>query len=285
VLEAYRDVAPRDMLDEIYLLAKALKGLTFQHVNSTRTGGGVAEILRRFVPLTESLGLGTRWDVVAGTPEFFEVTKAFHNALQGGEADLSHRDYEVYLECLRENARRLSFEGDLVVLHDPQPVYLADFLKPAAGTHVVWRCHIDVSRPNARVWRFLRRAVVKCQAAIFHVPQFAQDLPIPQLLIAPSIDPLSDKNRDLSEAEVSAVTDRYGIDRARPVLVQISRFDRFKDPLGVIEAYRPSKVILFGSRARGDAADTRPARHEALPEGRHAGAQRSAPLRPVLGGS
>ena len=257
MLDAYRDIAPEDQLDEIRLLAEVLQGRSIQHVNSTRAGGGVAEILRRFVPLTESLGIKAHWDVITGTPRFFEITKAFHNALQGEEADLSHDDFDYYLETLRENAGRLTLGGDVVVIHDPQPAYLPEFQRPD-GAQAVWRCHIDVSRPNERVWRFLRRAVAKYQAAIFHVPQFAQDLPIPQLLIAPSIDPLSDKNRELTDAEILAVTDRFGIDRKRPILVQISRFDHFKDPLGVIAAYRlvrqtfDCQLVLAGGGADDD---------------------------------
>jgi len=256
MLKAYRDIAPQTTLDEIHTLAEVLQGRTIQHVNSTRSGGGVAEILRRFVPLTESLGIQTRWDVISGPPEFFEVTKAFHNALQGEEADLSSQDFDLYLDCVKANAGTLSLEGDVLVVHDPQPAYLVQYAKPAG--HAVWRCHIDVSRPNERVWRFLRRAVSKYKAAIFHVPQFAQDLAIPQLLIAPSIDPLSDKNRELSEAEITAVTDRFGIDRRRPILVQVSRFDRFKDPLGVIAAYRlvrqtfDCQLVLAGGGADDD---------------------------------
>lgn len=257
MLDAYRDVAPEDQLDEIRLLAEVLQGRSMQHVNSTRAGGGVAEILRRFVPLTESLGLKTQWDVMTGTPRFFEITKAFHNALQGEETDLSHDDFDFYLETLKENARRLTLGGDVIVIHDPQPAYLPVFQRPD-GAQAVWRCHIDVSHPDGRVWRFLRRAVAKYQAAIFHVPQFAQDLPIPQLLIAPSIDPLSDKNRDLTDEEILAVTDRFGIDQKRPLLVQISRFDRFKDPLGVIAAYRlvrqtfDCQLVLAGGGADDD---------------------------------
>jgi len=272
MLDAYRDIAPTDTLDDIHHLAEVLQGRTIQHVSSTRSGGGVAEILRRFVPLTESLGIRAHWDVITGPPEFFEVTKAFHNALQGEETDLSHHDFDVYLDCVRDNATRLTLAGDVIVVHDPQPAYLLEFGRPD-GAHAVWRCHIDVSHPNERVWRFLRRAVSKYQAAIFHVPQFAQDLPIPQLLIAPSIDPLSDKNRELTEAEISAVTDRFGIDRRRPILVQVSRFDRFKDPLGVIAAYRivrqtfDCQLVLAGGGADDD-----PEAAEVLAEVREAAA-------------
>jgi len=257
MLEAYRGIVPDQAFDEVHALAEALHGRTIQHVNSTRTGGGVAEILGRLVPLTQSLGLDARWDVLSGSPEFFEVTKAFHNALQGEEADVSHREFQIYLDHLKADASRITLGGDVLVIHDPQPAYLLEFSRPE-GAQCVWRCHIDVSHPNERVWRFLRRVLGRYQAAIFHVPQFAQDLAIPQLLIPPSIDPLSDKNRELTEIEITAVTDRFGIDRGRPILVQVSRFDRFKDPLGVIAAYRQVRqtfdcqLVLAGGGADDD---------------------------------
>lgn len=257
MIEAYREIVSQHVLDELYRLADALNGRTLQHINSTRNGGGVAEILHRLLPLTESLGIRTTWDVISGAPEFFEVTKAFHNTLQGSDQELAHEDFDLYLHYNRENARRLRLSADVVMVHDPQPAYLIEYCR-REGAQAVWRCHIDVSHPNERVWRFLRRAVCRYQAAIFHVPQFAQDLPIPQFLIAPSIDPLSDKNRELSDAEITAITDRFGIDRKRPLLVQVSRFDRFKDPLGVITAYRlvrqtfDCQLVLAGGSAADD---------------------------------
>jgi trehalose synthase len=257
VLEAYRAVAPAGTLSELEILADALKGRTLQHVNATRSGGGVAELLSRLVPWTEALGVPTAWETITGSPGFFEVTKAMHNALQGADVEIPHADLELYLECLRENARRLRLDADVVVVHDPQPAHLVTFGGPDRR-HLVWRCHIDLSRPREAVWRFLREAVGRYAVTVFHVPQFAQQLPMPQVLVAPSIDPLSDKNRDLSEAEIKAVTDRFGIDRTRPVVLQVSRFDRFKDPLGVLAAYRlvrqnfDCQLVLAGGGATDD---------------------------------
>lgn len=257
MLEAYRGIAPDSLLTEISILAEALQGRSLQHVNSTRMGGGVAELLTRLVPFTESLGIRTGWDVIEGSTRFFEVTKSMHNALQGADIEISHGDRQLYLQCLQENARRLRLDADVVIVHDPQPAFLVDYC-PADRRHLVWRCHIDLSKPNDEVWRFFHQAVSKYAMAVFHVPQFAQRLPIPQVLIAPSIDPLSAKNRDLSEDEISAVTDRFGIDRHRPLLVQISRFDHFKDPLGVIAAYRlvrqnsDCQLVLAGGTATDD---------------------------------
>jgi len=257
MLESYRGIAPEAVLREIAILAGALQGRTLQHINSTRLGGGVAELLARLAPFTESLGIATRWDVMAGNNGFFEVTKAMHNALQGADIEISHEDRQVYLHCVQENAPKIEFNADMTVVHDPQPAYLIDY---CAGDRkrLVWRCHIDLSQPNDHVWRFLQQAVRKYAMGIFHVPQFAQRLPIPQVLIPPSIDPLSAKNCELTEDEISAVAERFGIDRKRPLLVQISRFDRFKDPLGVIAAYRlvrenfDCQLVLAGGAASDD---------------------------------
>lgn len=258
MIETYREVVSQSVLDELYRLAEALQGRTLQHINSTRSGGGVAEILHRLVPLTNALGISTTWDVIHGAPDFFAVTKMFHNALQGGEHDLAHEDFETYLHCLRDNASQLCLSGDVAFIHDPQPAALIEYCR-RSETRAVWRCHIDLSHPDEHVWRFLRRSISRYHAAIFHVPQFARsDLLIPQLLIPPSIDPLSDKNRELSEVEITAITDRLGIDRTRPLLVQVSRFDRFKDPLGVIAAYRlvrqtfDCQLVLVGGSAADD---------------------------------
>ncbi len=257
MLNAYRGVVLEEDLNEVYDLAAALHGRTLQHVNSTVSGGGVAEILHRLVPLTQSLGINTQWDVMQGDEDFFEVTKAFHNGLQGSDREISHEDFQTYLRVVKDNARRIGPVGDVVIVHDPQPAYLIEHW-PREQVRAVWRCHIDISHPNAQVWRFLQGAVDRYSAAIFHVSHFAQNLQIPQFLIPPSIDPLSDKNRDLTEAEISTVTDRFGIDRKRPILLQVSRFDRFKDPLGVIAAYRLVKrnfdcqLALAGGQAQDD---------------------------------
>jgi len=257
VIDAYRDVAPRGALEELAALAEALKGRTLHHINATPTGGGVAELLTRLVPWTDALGIPTTWEALPPNPAFFEVTKTLHNALQGADVELTAADLELYRETLRAVAPRLRLDADLVIVHDPQPAYLID----APGVdrrRFVWRCHIDLSRPGEAAWRFLRRAVERYAMAVFHVPRFAQRLAIPQLVIPPSIDPLDAKNRELDEATITAVTDRFGIDRSRPVIVQISRFDRFKDPLGVIRAFRmvrqnfDCQLVLAGGPAVDD---------------------------------
>lgn len=257
MIDAYRGIAPEGVLTELAVLAGALQGRTLHHVNATRSGGGVAELLSRLVPWTESLGIATTWEVLPAPPSFFEVTKALHNALQGADVDIPPADLALYLKVLRESAPRLRLDGDVVMVHDPQPAYLVQ-APNVDRRRFVWRCHIDLSRPNEAAWRFMRRAVERYAMAVFHVPQFARRLSIPELLIPPSIDPLSEKNRDLDEAQVTAVTDRFGIDRKRPILVQVSRFDRFKDPVGVIQAFRTVRrgfdcqLVLAGGAASDD---------------------------------
>lgn len=255
-LEAYRAVAPRGAVETLWRLAERVRGRTLVHVNSTRFGGGVAEMLHRYVPLLEELGVRTRWEVISGPEEFFRITKALHNALQGQEQPLPDALLQTYIEVNRENAARLDLGADVVVIHDPQPAALVEFADRSGRW--VWRCHVDVSRPQRRAWGFLRPFVVKYDAAIFSLEKFAQRLPIPQYLIHPSIDPLSEKNRELSREEVDAVLARLGIPQDKPILLQVSRFDRFKDPVGVIEAYRMVKrhedcrLVLAGGTADDD---------------------------------
>jgi trehalose synthase len=255
-LRDYQEVAPPGTVDFLRRLADRLRGRSFRHINSTRLGGGVAEILMRLVPLLNDLGVAASWDVLEGNPEFFRVTKAFHNALQGEEQVVTEAMYEAFLETNRDNARRLDLAADLVLIHDPQPVALI-LARPPEGAWV-WRCHIDASRPQRRIWSFLRRFVERYDAAIFSLPAFGQRLPIPQYLVYPSIDPLSDKNRELSDAEVAGILSRLGLPRDKPLLLQVSRFDRFKDPVGVINAYRMVKrridcrLVLAGGGAADD---------------------------------
>ncbi len=256
-LEAYREIAPQGTVEFLLRMAEKIGKKKILHMNSTKLGGGVAEILRSLVPLLESVGLEAQWDVITGNEEFFSTTKAFHNALQGQEQRISREMLQNYLEINRENGKRLSLEADFVIIHDPQPAGLIESRGNRKGKWV-WRCHIDVSQPQRRVWDFLRQFVVKFDAAIFSLPRFAQRLPIPQFLIYPSIDPLSDKNREISPQEHDQILRRLKISQDKPILLQVSRFDRFKDPLGVIQAYRLVKkhhdlqLILAGGGATDD---------------------------------
>jgi trehalose synthase len=219
-------------------------------------GGGVAEILCSLVPLLQDVGIEARWEVITGTEEFFATTKAFHNALQGQDQQFSPAMLQDYIAVNQENARHLSFDADYVVIHDPQPAALIESRQTKGKW--IWRCHIDISKPQRTIWNFLRQFVIRYDAAIFSLPRFAQKLPIPQFLIYPSIDPLSDKNRELTEEEQDRIIKRLKISLEKPILLQVSRFDRFKDPLGVIQAYRLVKkhhelqLILAGGGATDD---------------------------------
>jgi trehalose synthase len=256
-LEDYVEVVGRDVIEELRVVAGYVRGRRLQNINSTPVGGGVAEILTRMVPLLRELGVEASWDVIKGDAAFFHVTKAFHNALHGVPEEITEEMLECYRETTEQNLREISITGDVVFIHDPQPAGLIA-ARNGAGARWVWRCHIDVSSPQPRVWEFLRPLVERYDAAVFSMPGFAQKLPVPQFMVAPSIDPLSAKNRELEPRHVSAVLEKYHIDPGRPVLTQISRFDRLKDPLGVIAAYRMVKrrhdcqLVLAGGGASDD---------------------------------
>jgi trehalose synthase len=256
-IDDYRAVVGDQVIDELYQLSKYLKGRQLQHINSTRVGGGVAEILQRMTPLTNELGLSVGWDVIDGNADFFLVTKSFHNALQGVEMSLGQQSLQAYIDTNRDNASRLKFYGDVIFVHDPQPAALIDYID-LSQHRPVWRCHIDIARPNESIWRFLLQYVCRYNSAIFSVPAFARELPLPQFIIPPSIDPLSEKNRALPEEIIKGVMEKYHLDADRPIITQISRFDWFKDPVGVINAYKMAKVshdcqlVLAGGGATDD---------------------------------
>jgi len=256
-LNDYEPIVGSEVIGQLQRLAEVMAHRRFININSTRSGGGVAEMLNRGVPLLNQLGLETRWEVIQGDPFFFEITKAMHNALQGYKVPFTEAMFNHYREVNLENARRADWEADYVLVHDPQPAYMIKELRPRAA-HWVWRCHIDVSRPSLQVWRFLREIVGQYDASVFSMSQFAQSLPHPQYLIRPSIDPLSEKNRDLTPEEIQEVLDRLGVERDKPIVLQVSRFDSFKDPVGVIQAFRivrrhtPCKLVLVGGEATDD---------------------------------
>ena len=256
-IDDYAPIAGQEVIDQLHRLAEGLGPSHFVHINSTYAGGGVAEILHRAVPLLNQLGIETTWEVIEGDPFFFEITKSMHNALQGFKVDVSPDMWEHYLEVNRQNARKFTWEADFVLIHDPQPASLINELRSRAP-YWVWRCHIDASRPHLAVWRLLREVVGQYDASVFSMPQFAQNLPHPQYIIHPSIDPLSDKNRELTREEIHEVLNRLGIEPDKPIIIQVSRFDSFKDPLGVIQAFRmvrrhaPCQLILAGGEATDD---------------------------------
>jgi len=256
-LDDYAAILGHPEINELRALAHRLAGRRVRMVNSTAVGGGVAEILNGQVPLMEELGVPTKWEVITGGDAFFAVTKAFHNALHGEPYDGRPEWLDIFLATNEENRRRMQFDEDFVVIHDPQPIALVDARDGSRGRWV-WRCHIDLSHPNAQVWDFLRPFVERYDAAIFSSPSFTHDLPIPQYLFFPTIDPLADKNRDLEPELIDQVFERFGIDRKRPVITQVSRFDRLKDPVGVVKAYRivrkydDCQLVLAGGGASDD---------------------------------
>jgi trehalose synthase len=256
-LDDYSSVIGAGEVAELRTLARPLVDREVIMINSTAVGGGVAEILNRLVPLAEELGIKIRWEVMMGGEEFFEVTKSFHNALHGAPYHPEIRHFEIFREYTEKNARRLPLDAEFMVIHDPQPCGLISY-REKKNNHWTWRCHIDLSHSNPAVWNFLAEFVLCYDAAIFSSPEFAKQLPIPQYLFYPAIDPLSEKNRDLPPEFILDVLARYGIDHLRPILTQISRFDRLKDPVGVIRAYRivrryfDCQLVLAGGCASDD---------------------------------
>lgn len=260
MLKKYGEVIGFHAMDSLLAIAERLEGKKIVHVNSTKEGGGVAEILSSMVPLSQELGLDVAWEVIEGDEPFFNCTKTLHNSLQGMAGGLSQSQAGAYMDTNRKNAERLKDvleSADYVFIHDPQPAALLGLFPERKGKWI-WRCHIDVSSPNRSVWRFVKKQVEGYDASIFSLPDFAQNLPHPQYLITPSIDPLSEKNRPLAKSEVLKIYEELGIRRDKPVILQVSRFDRFKDPLGVIESYRLARehvdirLVLAGGGAADD---------------------------------
>ncbi|MBT0653439.1 glycosyltransferase [Geomobilimonas luticola] len=259
-LEAYEGIVGTAVIRQLRQLGDKLAGKRVVHVNSTREGGGVAEILAWMVPLMEDLGLDARWEVITGSGDFFSVTKSIHNGLQGFPLTISSAGWQTYQDVNAVNFERmrpLLEDADVVIIHDPQPAPLLNLCSDRKGKWI-WRGHIDISHPFRPTWKALKNFIVGYDASIFSMCQFAKTLPHQQFLIAPSIDPLSDKNCDLDIHELEEVRARFGLDPTRPLVVQISRFDRFKDPIGVIEAYRlvrrviPVQLVLAGGGATDD---------------------------------
>ncbi len=256
-LQDYEAIVGKSSLDELKMLAQKFEGKIIQIVNSTYIGGGVAEILEHMVPLLNQLGVDARWDVINGNEEFFEVTKKFHNALHGSSEKISAKDLALFSDITQQNLDQMKFYGDIMFIHDPQPVGLIT-KKKEVGKKWLWRCHIDVSAPNQKIWSFLRKFVVQYDGAVFSAPNFTRELPIRQFLVSPSIDPLSDKNKELDPSTIADVLTKYGLVSDKPMIVQISRFDRLKDPLGVIETFKmvrkniDCQLVLAGGTATDD---------------------------------
>jgi len=260
LLDNYAGVVGYEIIDHLKQLAAPLKGMKIVHVNSTKEGGGVAEILNRLIPLKLELGINASWEVIEGNSDFYLCTKKMHNSLQGDRDDISEALLKNYEETGRQNYEQLRDKletADVVFIHDPQPAPLLSFANRRKGKWL-WRCHIDVSHPYRPIWKYIRKFVESYDASIWSLSTFTQPMPHPLYLIPPSIDPLSEKNIELPLDEVDSVLARHGINRELPVITQISRFDRFKDPVGVIKCYRhirksiPVQLILAGGGATDD---------------------------------
>jgi trehalose synthase len=253
----YEPIAGKSYIEELRMLASRLAGKTILNINSTLVGGGVAEILSRLVPLLNQLGVDVRWQIISGDAQFFEVTKKLHNALHGKDEPISDDEFSLFLETTEKNLNQIDFSGDILFIHDPQPVALIA-KKGDIGRKWIWRCHIDISRPDSRVWEFLKQFVINYDAGVLSSPNFAQELPIRQFFAPPSIDPLSDKNKELPAEAVDAVLAKYGLNRDKPLILQVSRFDRLKDPLGVIKTFElvrknfACQLVLAGGTASDD---------------------------------
>ena len=256
-ISEYIPIVGQDIIDELFLLAKRLEGKTIQNINSTSVGGGVAEILTRMIPLLKQLGVDARWDVIKGNERFFGITKNMHNALHGVPIQMTDDDLEFFLRVNEENAKDINFVGDVMFIHDPQPVGLV-LKKAELGKKWIWRCHIDFTNPDPRIMEFLKRYIEMYDASVFSAPAFSRDLSIPQVLISPSIDPLSDKNKELPQDYIDSIIEKHLLDRSRPIVTQISRFDYLKDPVGVISVYKKVKkhidcqLVLAGGGATDD---------------------------------
>jgi trehalose synthase len=256
----YASIAARGLMDEIRSLAAPLEGKRVLHLSATAFGGGVAEILYTLVPLMRDAGLQAEWQVIHGQEEFFDVTKTIHNALQGDPTGLTEEQQEIFRRYNRMNADALEGEYDFVIVHDPQPAGMIEYARDH-GEYWIWRCHIDLSTPNRQVLDYLLPAICRHDAAIFHRREYVPGtsaLP-PAWIWPPAIDPLAPKNMALSPEDAAYIVDQFGIDVERPLITQVSRFDPWKDPVGVIEAWRIVResypgvqLALVGSMAHDD---------------------------------
>jgi trehalose synthase len=257
-LDDYASVVGRDVIDELHFLAEKLKGKTITIVNSTSVGGGVAEILTRVIPILRELGVDARWDVIKGDSRFFRITKNIHNALHGLNIETTEDEWNYFLEINRQNASDIDLTSNIVFIHDPQPIALVE-MKKDIGNKWIWRCHIDITTPQMNVMNLLKPYIERYDSSVFSSPKFARsDISIKKILIPPSIDPLSDKNKELPETTINSIVERFNVDRDRPIVTQISRFDKLKDQAGVIEVYKKVKkhidcqLVLAGGGAADD---------------------------------
>ena len=255
-VKRYEPIVGKNTIERIRSKAAPFKDIHITNVNSTYYGGGVSVLLSSLTMLLNNLGIKTGWRLIQGSPDFFGITKKMHNALQGSSFHLSERKKQIYQRVIHENAIRNHLDHDFVIVHDPQPLFLINYFRKRGPW--IWRCHIDLSKPNQSLWNYLKPSIEKYDAVILSAEEYKQDLNTPQRIFMPAIDPFSIKNRELSEAEIYNRLKRYKIPTDLPLIVQISRFDKWKDPQGVIEAFQkirksiPSTLVLLGNVATDD---------------------------------
>src|SRR5437588_7594528 len=255
-IEDYEPLVGQEQVERIREKARKFKGLRVANFNSTYYGGGVAEMISSLTLLMNSLGLRSEWRVIQGTADFFSITKKMHNALQGGEIDLSAIKKEIYEQVIYENSVRNFLEHDFVIVHDPQPLPLIEHYEKKCPW--IWRCHVDLSKPDLEMWKYLRHWIDKYDAVIVSCPEYKQEMKPPQRVFMPAINPFSIKNRELGDDEIHERLAHYKIPTDLPLVVQISRFDPWKDPEGVVEAFKRARkevdatLVLLGNFATDD---------------------------------
>jgi trehalose synthase len=256
-LEDYRDIVGDDVIAEIYRLARPLYGKKVLHINSTYYGGGVAEILYSLVPLLNFAGIDADWRTVRGTPEFFNITKKFHNAIQGEPIRMTDIKASLYIENNQDFASYCKIDADCVIIHDPQPLPLIRFYKKRQPW--IWRCHVDLSHPNEDLWNFLKGFILAYDGMVVSDELYVRkELPVKYTIIEPAIDPLSSKNKEIPEDLIERTLQKYGVPTDKPLVTQISRFDKWKDPENVIEVFKlvrkecDCRLILCGDMASDD---------------------------------
>ncbi len=256
-LEDYRNIVGDEVMAQIYRKARRLYGKHILHINSTYQGGGVAEMLWSLVPLMNDIGLDAGWRIVHGTPDFFNVTKKFHNGIQGEKVSLSEDRLRLYEGINEIFASYTHIRHDFVIVHDPQPLPLISFYKKRQPW--IWRCHTDISTPHRDVWNYLKKFILRYDTVIVSSEKYKKhDLPVEQVVIFPAIDPLTDKNKELSEETIKKVLAEFNIPTDKPLITQVSRFDKWKDPLGVVEVFErvkekvDARLVLIGSMAADD---------------------------------
>lgn len=256
VLNDYREITGDKIISDLYKKARPLYGKRIIHINSTFYGGGVAEMLNSLVPLMNDVGLDVGWRIIRGSPDFFAITKKFHNALQGDTINLSEIKKRLYLQTNEDFSNYTHLNHDCIIIHDPQPLPMIKFYKKRQPW--VWRCHIDLSHPNEKLWDFLKDFVLKYDIEIISNENYKANLPMEHKIIRPGIDPLTPKNMELSDRDMKKYLNKFNVPLDKPLLTQISRFDKWKDPVGVIEVFKlvrkeiDCRLVLCGSMASDD---------------------------------